>query len=182
MCTLGQHAMIPPDSQLPDMCSPLTQVLDTNELLEHIIGFLPFYDIVLAQGVSRHWKAAIAGSRRLQRAMYLLPNPISPNAIDIHNDIPFYDTAIAINPQLMWYTNAGISRCCGHASNWVKPAQLFIQRGLSAELLSENDLESILTANTWLHQTLCQPSCTTAYLAVRREGKMEDTVCTTEVA
>ncbi|KAK3719435.1 hypothetical protein LTR37_004292 [Vermiconidia calcicola] len=154
------------------MPSPLASVLDTNELLEHIIGFLPFYGIVLAQGVSRHWRAVIAGSRRLQRAMHRALNPISPNAI--HDNAPFYNTAIAINPQLLWYSSVGRSPRHNRISNWVKPAPLFLQRRLSAELLSENDFESIINANTWLHQTVCQPSCTMAYFAVLKEGEPGD--------
>jgi hypothetical protein len=48
-------------------------VLETTELLEHILANLSFMDLLFAFRVARHWQAVILGSLRLQRKPFMLP-------------------------------------------------------------------------------------------------------------
>lgn len=43
------------------------------ELFEHIFGFLDFKDLLLAQRVCQHFDIVINSSRRLRRALHLIP-------------------------------------------------------------------------------------------------------------
>lgn len=53
--------------------SILGAVFLTTELLEKILQYLPMKDLLLAQRVSRKWRAVINESRALQQALFLLP-------------------------------------------------------------------------------------------------------------
>ena len=48
-------------------------MFDVAELHEHILSFLPFKDLLLAQRVSKGFKAAITSSVSLQQKLHLLP-------------------------------------------------------------------------------------------------------------
>lgn len=50
-----------------------SDVLNTAELLEHIIFQLPLVDVLRVQRVSKAWHATIAGSVKLQRALCFVP-------------------------------------------------------------------------------------------------------------
>ncbi|KAI7162285.1 hypothetical protein KC349_g2202 [Hortaea werneckii] len=69
------------------------QVWDTSELLEHILSQLPMRDLLLAQRVSRRFKAVIDSSDKIQQALFFKPAVLSPT------DVP------RINPLLSDYTN-----------------------------------------------------------------------------
>lgn len=49
-------------------------VLDIPELLEAILLHLPTRDLLLSQGVSRHWKEIVDESIALQRALFFEPD------------------------------------------------------------------------------------------------------------
>jgi hypothetical protein len=48
-------------------------VISTTELLENILMFLPMKDLLLAQRVSRNWKAVITKSISLQQRLFFVP-------------------------------------------------------------------------------------------------------------
>jgi hypothetical protein len=48
-------------------------VLNTTELLENILSYLPFQDLFVFQRVSRQWGAAISAAPGLQQKMFLRP-------------------------------------------------------------------------------------------------------------
>ncbi|KAK3717979.1 hypothetical protein LTR37_005405 [Vermiconidia calcicola] len=54
------------------------RVLDTVELLEHILYKLPMRDLLLAQRVCKQWQAVIKDSKKLQRALFFEPLDGSP--------------------------------------------------------------------------------------------------------
>ncbi|KAK5117147.1 hypothetical protein LTR85_008915 [Meristemomyces frigidus] len=49
------------------------QVFATTELLEEILAELPCGDLLLSQRVCQEWNATIAGSKKLQQALFFLP-------------------------------------------------------------------------------------------------------------
>ena len=57
------------------MSSASSRVLGTYELLEAILSFLPFRDLVTSQRVSSQFKAVVGGSIQLQQKLYLSPVP-----------------------------------------------------------------------------------------------------------
>lgn len=56
-----------------------TKVFNTVEILETILLQLPIRDVLLDQRVSRSWRAVIAGSISIQRALFLRPMKRSCN-------------------------------------------------------------------------------------------------------
>ncbi|KAK5124657.1 hypothetical protein LTR85_001370 [Meristemomyces frigidus] len=56
----------------PSACS---LVFSTTELLEQILLSLPMCDLLLAQGINRHFKTIIDSSVAIQRALYFIPGP-----------------------------------------------------------------------------------------------------------
>ncbi|KAI7234311.1 hypothetical protein KC330_g4906 [Hortaea werneckii] len=69
------------------------QVWDISELLEHILLQLPMRDLLLAQRVSRRFKAVIDSSDKIQQALFFKP------AVLPSTNVP------RINPLLSDYTN-----------------------------------------------------------------------------
>lgn len=59
------------------------RALNTTELLETILLQLPMKDIISAKSVSKRWRALIAGSVSLQRALYLVATPGQYPTIDL---------------------------------------------------------------------------------------------------
>ena len=77
--------------------SSSSEVLNTVELLEAILLFLPIGDVLLAQRISKQWHFTIIGSRRLQRALFL--DPTTPKRKQDDSDVVF------LNPladKLLW--------------------------------------------------------------------------------
>ncbi|KAH9826030.1 f-box domain protein [Teratosphaeria destructans] len=60
--------------------SPVEEVLDTTELFEAILLFLPMKDLLLAQQVSRKFNDTIAASPKLKEALFLQPAAPKPNS------------------------------------------------------------------------------------------------------
>ncbi|KAK3691903.1 hypothetical protein LTR37_018334 [Vermiconidia calcicola] len=54
------------------------RVLDTVELLEHILYKLPMRDLLLSQRVCKQWQAVIKASKKLQCALFFEPLDGSP--------------------------------------------------------------------------------------------------------
>lgn len=73
--------------------SPASEkVFDIPELLEHILSFLPFKDLLLTQRTSKQVKAAIESSLKLQQKLHLAPVrkgssltivPIAPECVTV---------------------------------------------------------------------------------------------------
>jgi hypothetical protein len=97
----------------PDFYEAAHAVLNTNELICEIIGYLPFEDIIAITGVCRTWRCALYGSLAIQRALFLAPEHIRQIATSTENfperveDIPRRDYADVgeVNPLL--------ARICG---------------------------------------------------------------------
>ncbi|KAK5128913.1 hypothetical protein LTR85_000246 [Meristemomyces frigidus] len=51
-----------------------TKVFAIPEMLEHILSFLPFRDLLLAQRISEQFQQAIAASTKLRKKLHLVPN------------------------------------------------------------------------------------------------------------
>lgn len=51
-------------------------VFDVPELLEMILTHLPMKELLLDTSVSKQWKATIAGSHKLQKTLFMVPEPI----------------------------------------------------------------------------------------------------------
>lgn len=49
-----------------------SKVLRVPELLEHILGFLPFRDLLLAQGVNKNFRDVVSTSNTLQKKLHLI--------------------------------------------------------------------------------------------------------------
>ncbi|KAF7192277.1 hypothetical protein HII31_06309 [Pseudocercospora fuligena] len=47
------------------------QVIGTAELLEHVLSYLPLFDLYAVQRVNRTFQATISGSRKLRQLMHL---------------------------------------------------------------------------------------------------------------
>ncbi|KAK5126689.1 hypothetical protein LTR85_009623 [Meristemomyces frigidus] len=69
---------------------PSRRVVNTTELLEAILIHLPTRDILLAQRTSKKFQNVIAGSPRLQRALFFLPD--SPDTVQRYNDLILGDS------------------------------------------------------------------------------------------
>jgi len=106
-------------------------VLNTTELLEQILSYLPMPKIVGKTRVSRNWKAVIEGSPALQRELFLrhrdseaeviwfdhwFPKPqdlahnLSTEQKELLNSLvntPVYITPIELNPLVNWENLAG---------------------------------------------------------------------------
>jgi len=62
------------------------------ELVEAILPLLPIRDLLLAQRVSRCFRAVIEESKAIQRILFLLPEPVTPG---------LRETGVRINPPLI---------------------------------------------------------------------------------
>lgn len=49
------------------------KVLETNELLEKILWFLPFRDLLMAQQLNKHYKSVVERSPQIQKKLYRAP-------------------------------------------------------------------------------------------------------------
>jgi hypothetical protein len=61
---------------LPNFYEAAHAVLNTNELICEIIGYLPLEDIVATTGVCRTWRYALKGSLAIQQALFLVTTDI----------------------------------------------------------------------------------------------------------
>lgn len=66
--------------------STASKVFGTYELLEAILYQFPVRDILLAQTVDKQFRKVIAGSNKLQHALFLKPIPVDPME-DRHGNI-----------------------------------------------------------------------------------------------
>jgi len=66
----------PPMSRVANVegCRGANKVFAIPEMLELILSFLTFQDLHLAQAVSKTFKTAIGASRKLQQALYFIPD------------------------------------------------------------------------------------------------------------
>lgn len=65
-----------PQSQTsPNTLTAATRALGVGEILEMILVYLPFKDLLLSQRVAPSWKVAIDASAKLQQALFLKPRP-----------------------------------------------------------------------------------------------------------
>lgn len=115
---------------------PAQQVLNTTELLENILSFLPMPQILGKSRVARNWKAVIDNSPALQRQLFLRHNEsevevlwfdhLFPKPLDWAQDwlyrldyeqlslivsledMPVYTTPIKLNPLLDWENQANL--------------------------------------------------------------------------
>lgn len=85
-------------------------VFSTAELLESILHELPTKDLLLAQAVSKHWKATIDNSPKLQRALFFKPVDLELLAVkwDCKHDLMSFGSCLiwvtGINGKLRWTT------------------------------------------------------------------------------
>jgi len=88
------------------MASPAEAVLETYELLEAILSYVPFRDLFVLQGVNTIWSTMIQRSAILQMKMFLLPDgkplmPVTyPRAITPARDWAEYFAAPAYGARL----------------------------------------------------------------------------------
>jgi hypothetical protein len=114
----------------PDFYEAAHAVLNTNELICEIIGYLPFEDIIAITGVCRTWRCALYGSLAIQRALFLAPEHIRQIATSTENfperveDIPRRDYADVgeVNPFL--------ARICGRCGRPTAMATHFLPTNL----------------------------------------------------
>ena len=112
--------------------TPVEQVLNTTELLEHIISFLPMPQVLGKARVARNWKAVIGESPALQQKLFFRHpdnqtgvvqsvewSPQPPIRFDIlgteHSNLlfslvnmPVYNTPIQLNPLVDWENPADL--------------------------------------------------------------------------
>lgn len=86
-----------------DLSRSMFKVLHTPELFELILLQLPMKDLLLAQGISRHFKETIRGSVRLQRQLFLAPAPIGQGSSPILNPL-FANFDEQCSHCLCWWT------------------------------------------------------------------------------
>lgn len=92
------------------MRSAIEAVLSTTELLESILHKLPMKDLLFAQAVSKHWKATIDNSPKLQRALFLRPIDLETLTVkwDCKHGLMNLDNSLiwgtGLNGKLRWTT------------------------------------------------------------------------------
>ncbi|KAK4613423.1 hypothetical protein CLAFUW4_09275 [Fulvia fulva] len=88
-----------------------TTVFGIAELLEEILLGLPTKDLLLAQSVSRTWKAAISNSIRIQHALFLRPISIDTRS---QGDITQSGSAGSSEPSVLFNPILPIVHTSGH--------------------------------------------------------------------
>lgn len=80
--------------------SPVKAVLDTAELLEHVLSFLTLHEIVSKSRVARSWKLAIDNSPSLQKQLFLRPSGAKVVSPDSDFSMPSDATRIDVAPDI----------------------------------------------------------------------------------
>ena len=127
-------------------------VLNTNELICEIIGYLPLEDIVVTTGVCRTWRNALKGNKSIQRALFLVPAGIQEITTTTKclskrvEDIPRKPYAIIGEPH-PW-----TARICGKMFGSTTPTWSRVYEATKEPIL---DLEHL--AVTWRGMFVTQP-------------------------
>lgn len=87
------------------MCSPVSCVLETFELLEHILRGLSMRDLFVLKRVSRTWKDVIERSQSLRKSIFLLAD-----REPLRSKCPPEDVSVQYNRPLR-LTPAAITMC-----------------------------------------------------------------------
>lgn len=99
----------------------MSAVLDTTELLEHIISFLPRNRVFVDTRVSKHWRNSILDSPSLRKHMWLPPKstphdaPVKPElsgtleSIHARSGLPFVEVTVSADGEESWYTPVGLN-------------------------------------------------------------------------
>ena len=76
--------------------TPAEQVVNTTELLEHILSSLPMPHVLGKSRVSHDWKALIDNSPTLQKKLFLRHNPRLLSMSDHHRGYGLVDACISV--------------------------------------------------------------------------------------
>jgi len=120
--------------------TPAQQVVNTTELLEQILSFLPMQQVLGKSRVSRKWKATISGSPALRRKLFLRHRESQAEVLATRQDswrpkgetkvrfspigIPVYTSPIELNPLVDWDNQAVILPQASHEIRVKRPEPL----------------------------------------------------------
>jgi hypothetical protein len=85
-------------------------VFDTNELLEHILSYLPFNQLFVLQSVSKQWRGVITSSPGLQEKMHLRPHSTTPEETWILENYDYHGPLVNLSMYKMAVDRAGAPR------------------------------------------------------------------------